>query len=82
MTKSELNNLRSNDISRCVTRELVDITDITVDKTKPVADRVDDFIRAVQNPYSFRVGDVAVKISCNPNGKAFSEAVASAVALS
>lgn len=76
MTKAELNALYNVKISSCKAEELVDIRSVRTDKTKPVEERVAEFIEAVKNPYLFKVDDVIVKINCAPGGKSFGDAVA------
>lgn len=49
---------------RTVDREsLVDITDIQIDEKLDQAQRLAEFLRQVKNPYCFRCGKVAVKVS-------------------
>ena len=61
---------------------LVDISKLEIDRTKPIENRVIDFIEAVGNPYLFRVDDMAVKISFNPSGKTLTDAVARILSVS
>lgn len=62
VTKEQLIELSKADIRTCNKDELVDITTIEIDKSKPPAERIMDFIEKVKNPYLFKVGDVAVKL--------------------
>lgn len=42
---------------------LVDIRDIEIDGNLPTEERVREFVRQVKDPYHFRVGAVAVRVS-------------------
>ena len=75
MTREKLEELRDVNLSCCEKQNLVDIRDITIDKTKSVSKRIADFIEAIGNPYLFRVDDVIVKVNYNPEGKSFLDAV-------
>lgn len=70
-----LNQCSTADIKSCDTASLVDLRDIQIDNDKPVAERVNDFIKQVRNPYLFKVGDITVKVSYG-DGKPLSDAVA------
>ncbi len=78
MTNEALKYLRNSEIDDYMKDALTDISQVTVDKTKPVKERLTEFINEVGNPYVFKVGDIAVKVCYNPNGKNISEAVADA----
>lgn len=69
MTETDLNKLYHAKIESCNPSELIDIRDIQIDRSKPIPQRMQDYITAVGNPYLFKVGDVVVKISFNPKGK-------------
>lgn len=75
MTMNELEALSDANIDLCCVKDLVDIQDVTVDKSIPVNERVEKYIDKVKNPYLFRVGDVVVKTNFNPKGKNFSKAI-------
>lgn len=55
--------------------ELVDITMVEIDKSKPVNERIISFIDQIGNPYYFKVGDTPVRVSFDPNGKSFQATV-------
>jgi hypothetical protein len=71
ITVEQLKELSKADIRTCNKDELVDITTIKIDKSKPNVERIIDFIEAVKNPYLFKVGDVAVKLTFAENGESF-----------
>lgn len=47
---------------------LVDIRDIQINPRQSREERIRDFVRQVKNPYCFRVGGVAVKVSFAEGG--------------
>ena len=55
--------------------ELVDINDIKIDSSKPVAERMEDYFLHIKNPYFFMCGEVPVIVSFSDNGIALSEKV-------
>ena len=44
------------------TKDFVDLKVLTVDKTKPIEERLKQFITDVKNPYMVRVGDTLLRI--------------------
>ncbi len=77
--KVDLNEMKSADIGTCDIGSLVDISNISIDATKPVPQKLTDFVNAVGNPYLFKVNDIVVKVSFDSNGTNIHNAVASAV---
>ena len=49
------------DIKTCDKASLIDLESIYIDKNKSVTDKFVDFINQVNNPFAFKVGDIAVK---------------------
>ena len=47
---------------------LVDASNIPVRRELPRIECIRDFVRRVKNPYCFRIGDVAIKLSFDANG--------------
>ena len=43
--------------------ELVDIRDVHIDSDLPQEERIRSFVRQVNNPYRFKVGEVTVNIA-------------------
>ncbi len=54
-----------------------DLKALTVDKTKPIEERLKQFITDVKNPYMVRVGDTLVRIEFI-GGRNFSDALTAA----
>jgi hypothetical protein len=54
-----------------------DLKVLTVDKTKPIEERLKQFIADVKNPYMVRVGDTLVRIEFT-GGRNFSDALTAA----
>ena len=48
--------------------ELVDIQSVRIDTALPPAERVQDYIAKIKNPYHFLHGDSAVHITFAPDG--------------
>ena len=42
---------------------LVDIRDVKIDRTLPKEERIRSFVEQIKNPYCFKVGEVAVKMT-------------------
>ena len=42
--------------------DFADLKALTIDKTKPIEERLKQFIADVKNPYMVRVGDTLVRI--------------------
>ena len=61
-SKTDLQRLRDVDIRTVDRSQLVDLNSIEVDESRPVSERMEEFVRKIKNPYCFRVGDVAVKV--------------------
>ena len=70
MTVEEMKNVDVRTVDR---NTLVDLNTVEIDMSKPVEERRKDFIRQVKNPYCFKVGDVAVKVSFTEDGSSFEE---------
>lgn len=43
-------------------RDYTDINSITIDKAKPIKDRLEQYIIDIKNPYTVRVSGILVKI--------------------
>ena len=51
-----LEQLRAADVRSIDKNDLIDLNQVTIDETKPVPERVAEFMRQIQNPYCFRIG--------------------------
>ena len=78
LTKSQLDLCKAAEIALCDKSNLNDLRDITVDKSKSVMEKIENFTQQVKNPYLFKVGDVIVKVAYS-GGKDFSGALSSAL---
>ena len=54
---------------------LRDISDIKVDKSLPVMERLISFIEQIGNPYYFKVNGTPVRVAFTKNAHAFQESV-------
>ena len=78
LTKSQLDLCKDAEIALYDKNALTDLRDITVDKSKSVMEKIENFTQQVKNPYLFKVGDVIVKVAYS-GGKDFSGALSSAL---
>ena len=69
LNQADLNLCRNADLMRCDRESLVDLQDVRIDTSRPVEERMEDFIRQVGNPYLFRVDDLIVKAVYLPGAK-------------
>ena len=65
MTLEQMKNV---DIRTVDPDDLIDISGITICRDKPREERITDLIKQVKNPYCFKVGKVAVKVSFSDCG--------------
>ena len=65
----ELNLCREADLMSCDPDALSDLMDVQIDTARPVAQRMEDFVRQVGNPYLFRVDGLIVKAVYLPGAK-------------
>ena len=63
MTSAELKKMAEMDIRKMKEENLVDISEIQIDKDKPKRERVLDYLEQIKNPYCFKSHGVRVKIS-------------------
>lgn len=48
---------------------LVDIASVHIDTTLPAAERMENYLQQVKNPYLFRSGNTIVRVRFDPTGK-------------
>ena len=68
-----LQKLKNVSIIECETAKLQDIRDVKIDSKKRKEERLLQFLSQMGNPYCFKVGDVAVKVSFAKEGASFQE---------
>lgn len=73
MDLNNMEKMRGVDIRNVEKESLVDLNVVQIDDTKPVHDRVSSFLKQIENPYCFRVGDVIVKVKYRPDGPTFQQ---------
>lgn len=69
--RTDFEMLKSVDIKNVDKGSLIDLDEVQIDDTRPVSERILSFLQQVQNPYCFRIGDVAVKVNYKPDGPSF-----------
>ena len=62
ISRAELGKLQGIRLMDCNPSELVDLRNVSVDKGNPIVSRMESFVGEINNPYLFRVDDVAVKV--------------------
>lgn len=68
-----LEEMKNMDIRTVDKNKLVDLNTVVIDKSRPIAERVASFVQQIQNPYCFRVGDMAVKVVYQEEGPTFQQ---------
>ena len=78
MKRFELGELRAADAARCDKAALTDLREINIPDEGSTEERLLSFLERVQNPYLFKVGDIAVKVD-HLGEKSLSELMANAL---
>ncbi len=71
--KKDIDALKNVDIRSVDKSSLVDLNSVRIDESKPVQERILSFLQQIQNPYCFRIGDVAVKVNYKSDGPSFQQ---------
>lgn len=69
----DIDAMKAVDIRNVDKSQLVDLNTVKIDDTKPVAERVESFLQQINNPYCFKIGDVAVKVIYKSEGPTFQQ---------
>jgi len=77
MTLEEMKNV---DIRTVDPDDLVDIRDVKISPDKSKDERIREFVRQVKNPYCYRVGRIAVKVSFADSGATLDDRLESLMA--
>ena len=67
LTQAILEQCRKADVLTCDPEDLVDLREIRIDTTRSRAERMDDFLRQIRNPYLFKVEGLVVKAVYEPH---------------
>lgn len=67
--------LKNISIKDCDKSTLTDILSVKIDSYKSKSEKLIDYIAQVKNPYLFRLGDLAVKVTFDEGGKTLQEKV-------
>lgn len=76
----DLRAMRDVDILQADKDALVDLKDIRIDRTKPVGERVEDYIRQAGNPFLVRCGDYVLKFGYTDTEKEMGDRMAEYIA--
>ena len=74
--QTEINCLKNIDIEQCEADQLVDLRSVSIDKSRPVPERMCSFVKQIKNPYLFKVDDITVKVEFS-SGKSLEDALLS-----
>ncbi|MBQ7121895.1 MAG: hypothetical protein IJO03_06480 [Clostridia bacterium] len=69
----DIDAMKAVDIRNVDKSQLVDLNTVKIDDTKPVAERIESFLQQINNPYCFKIGDVAVKVNYKSEGPTFQQ---------
>lgn len=71
--------LKNISVKDCDKSTLTDILSVKIDSYKSKSEKLLDYIAQVKNPYLFRLGDLAVKVTFDEGGKTLQEKVESLI---
>ena len=73
-SQTDLNGLKNIGIEQCEQDQLVDLRSVSIDKSRPVPERMSAFVKQVKNPYLFKVDDITVKVEFS-SGKSLEDSL-------
>lgn len=82
MTEENKNGGKPTELSGINEEELVDISRIRIDSSKPIEERRRQYLKQVGDPYLVKVGDTVVRLSFANNGISFEEAFENLLSMS
>ena len=82
MTEENKNGGKLTELSGINEEELVDISRIRIDSSKPIEERRRQYLKQVGDPYLVKVGDTVVRLSFANNGISFEEAFENLLSMS
>lgn len=68
-TAEELQKMKEMDAREADREQLVDISEVQIDKSQPVERRIKSYLEQVRNPYLVKVGDYVLKFQYAEDGK-------------
>lgn len=71
--------LKNVSVKDCDKSALTDILTVKIDQYKSTTEKLIDFISQVKNPYLFKLGDLAVKVTFDEGGKSLQQLVESLI---
>lgn len=48
--------------------KIVEIEKVEIDSSLPKAEKIEEFVKEIRNPYRFKVGDIIVNVAFDENG--------------
>ena len=71
--RKEIEEMKQLSIKECDKEQLTDLSSVVIDSEKSKEERMLDYLRQVKNPYCFKVGDVAVRLVFDEDGRSFQQ---------
>ena len=62
MNEEKLKAMKEVNVKEIDKSQLVDLKKVEIDRTLPVPERIEKFVRQIRNPYLFKVDNVVVKL--------------------
>jgi hypothetical protein len=75
ISKLKLEMCKQQKISDVKLEDLVDISTVVIDTTKPVPERICSYLEQIGNPYLFKIGNTPVKVSFTPEALSFQKSL-------
>lgn len=73
LSEEELHKMRDMDIMEADRDTLVDISEIRIDDSRPVEERMEDYLKQARNPYLLKSGDYVLKLCYQEDGESLEE---------
>lgn len=70
-----LRDMQNIDILQFDKSKLVEISTVKIDTSKPLADRMSEYLHKIGNPYIFKVGETCVRVEYSSTDKTLDDAI-------
>ena len=75
MNEEKLKAMKEVNVKEIDKSQLVDLKKVEIDRTLPVPERIEKFVRQIRNPYLVKVDNVVVKLMFTEGGPSCQEAL-------
>lgn len=75
MTINELKELKNISLSNYHFNELKELTEIYIDPTAPIEERINTLLDNIENPYIFKINGTVFRIKFSDNDKSLSDSI-------